>query len=277
MGQTIFEQYPLAAEPVLTSTGPQPTPYHVYDGHLLMIGGHAAYQAVSHLLRDEEVHVAKTESGRALMAVYVADETEASHGAHMELQYAFYVSHQPTAPVKDGPFAAVHFLVTDPNARQLCYGLWNNTSETVAYNREILGLTPELATSTFARRDGRVSFAFHDATTGNLLSQGAVHEAPRQPLNAVGALFRSFGLRQALRSAAMKQVRIKVVNPITAVLPRNADAQTVASPKQLVTQLFDPTRDQLEIASDSPFSQLDFQPTFVQHMRGFQMVYGNPT
>ena len=28
----------------------------------------------------------------------------------------------------------------------MCHMLWNNTPETVAYNREILGLTPELAT-----------------------------------------------------------------------------------------------------------------------------------
>ncbi|MEZ4664823.1 MAG: hypothetical protein R2911_45415 [Caldilineaceae bacterium] len=276
MPKTIFEQYPIVAQMVQTSMGPQPTPYHVYDGHLILIGGTAEYAAVSRLLANEQVIPARTTSGRALMAIYVADETEASHGPHTELQYAFYVSHQPTTPVQDGPFAPVHFVISDPLARQICYMLWNNTAETVAYNREILGLTPELATSTFERRNGRVAFAFHNAASGKRLANGDVHEAARQPLNAVGALFRTFGIRQALRSAAMKQVPVKVVNPITKVLPRNADAQTIAEPAQMVTQLFDPQQDRLEIAGDSVYGQLDFRPTFVQHMRGFKMVYLNP-
>ena len=144
MTQTIFERYPISAQKVQTSMGQQPTPYHVYDGHLILIGGSADFDAVARLLADEQVYPIKTRSGRALMAIYVADDTEASHGAHTELQYSFYVTHQPTTPVKDGPFAPVHFLTTDPKARQMCYMIWNNTEESVAYNREILGLTPKL-------------------------------------------------------------------------------------------------------------------------------------
>lgn len=276
MKQTIFEQYPLAPEPVMTSTGPQPTPYHVYDGHLMLIGGSADFAAIRRLLADERVFPAETESGRALMAIYVADDTKASHGPHTELQYSFYVSHQPTAPVKDGPFAPVHYLITDPKARQMCYMIWNNSEATVAYNRDILGLTPRLATSTIERSGGRLRFTFHDAENGGFLAKGDIREATRQPVSAIAALFRSFGIRQALRAAAMKIVDVKVVNPITETLPRNADAQTLSRSQEMVTQLFDPMQDRLEIADDSPFSRLDFKPTFVQHMRGFQMIYDNP-
>lgn len=276
MTPTIFERYPLAEEPVMTSAGPQPTPYHVYDGHLLLIGGHADFHAVQKLLVNEQLHPARTVSDRALMALYIADETKASHGPHTELQCAFYGSHQPTAPVRDSPFAPIHYLITEPLARQLCFMLWNNTPETVAYNREILGLTPRLATSTVERAGGHIRFRFDDVESETLLLQGEVHEAPRQPLDAVGALFRAFGLRQALRAAAMKEVSVTVVNPVSAVIPRNADALTIAAPQQIITQLFDAKKDRLKIPSDSAFGQLDFQPTFAQHMRGFQMVYGNP-
>ena len=41
MTESLFERHPLADEPVSTSAGPQPTPYHVYDGHLVMVGGTA--------------------------------------------------------------------------------------------------------------------------------------------------------------------------------------------------------------------------------------------
>jgi hypothetical protein len=85
MKQSIFEQYPLAEQKVQTSTGEQPTPYHIYDGHLMLIGGSADYDAVAALLAGEQVYPAKTESDRALMAIYVADETQASHGPHTEL------------------------------------------------------------------------------------------------------------------------------------------------------------------------------------------------
>ncbi len=276
MTETLFERYPLAAQPVSTSAGDQPTPYHVYDGHVLLIGGTADFDGVASMLANEQISPVRTESGRALMAIYVANETEASHGPHTELQISFYVSHQPTIAVKDGPFAAVHFLISDANARQMCHMIWNNSVETVAYNREVLGLTPRLATSEFSRRAGQVDFAFHDAESAALLAQGSVHEATRQPLGAVVALFRSFGVRRALAAASMKEVAVKVVNPVNDVLSRNADAQTVSVSDTIVTQRFDPTNDWLEIAGNSPYSRLDFRPTFVQHMRGFKMVYLNP-
>ncbi|MBU6359044.1 MAG: hypothetical protein KGS46_03365 [Chloroflexi bacterium] len=37
----IFQRYPLSAEAVQTSTGSQTIPYHVYDGHVVLIGGTA--------------------------------------------------------------------------------------------------------------------------------------------------------------------------------------------------------------------------------------------
>jgi hypothetical protein len=158
----------------------------------------------------------------------------------------------------------------------MCYRIWNNSAETVAYNRGILGLAPELAASTLSRQNGRFAFAFHDVESGDLLARGDVRQPTHQPLDAVIALFRSFGLRQAMRSASMKIVDVKVVNPINEWLPSNADAQTYSTSDNMVTQRFDSDHDQLEIAADMPFGQVDFTPTFVQHMHGFKMVYLNP-
>lgn len=275
MTHPIFQRYPLADEPVQTSVGPQPVPYHVYDAHAVLIGGTADLVKVQNLLGAEQIVPATTQSGRALMGIWAVDETQASHGPHSELQMSIYVSHQATDPVPDSPFALLRFLLSDSAARQMCHGLWNNTDAVVAYNREILGLPAQLARSTFEFSKDRVRFAFHDAKSGKLLVQGDVGEDRRPSLAATAALFRSFGFLRALRAAAAKELSLNVVNPIGPTLPRNADAFTVSSSDALVAQLVDPGRDHLTIAHPV-YSQLDFQPTFIEHMRGFKMVYLRP-
>ena len=271
----IFQEYPLSVTKVATSSGDQPTPYHVYDGHAVLIGGSADYSRVQALLVDEQVVPIRTQSGRALMALWAVDETQASHGAHTELQVSFYAARNEIAPVADTPFAILKSLLTEPDVRQMCHGLWNNTAQVVAYNREILGLTPRLARSEFSTDNGRVQFAFYAADDDRLLVQGDVHEERRPSLAATIALFRSFGLREALRAASLKRVELKVVNPVSDVVRRNADARTISASDSIVAQLFDPRRDRIEI-HDRVYAALDFEPHFVEHMRGFKMVYLNP-
>jgi hypothetical protein len=271
----IFQKYPLQPQKLQTSVGLQPTPYHIYDGHAVLMGGTADFGRVQTLLQNEHVVPARTQSGRALMALWAVDEPSASLGAHTEFQVSFYVTHTPVAPVRDGIFAALNFMLNVPGARQLCYGLWNNTPEVVAYNREILGLTPRLSRSTFVVNDGRVKFEFSDAQTNNLLLRGDVQALARQPMNAASAMFKSFGFLAALRASAMKIVQTYVTNRINEVMPRNADALTVSASTSLVAQLYDPAQDKIELIEPT-YGALDFRPEFVEHMRGFKMVYLNP-
>lgn len=271
----IFQRYPLSAEAVQTSTGPQPTPYHVYDGHAVLIGGTADLASVKKLLQHEHVLPAQTQSGRALMAVWAVDEPQASHGAHTEMQVSFYVTPKPVAAVRDGAFAVLNFLLNTPGASQLCHGLWNNTPNVVAYNREILGLAPRLARSVFHYATDRLQFEFEDAASGQPLMRGDVRMLARQPMGAAMALIKSFGFVKAMQAAAINTVQTYVTNPIGAVLPHNANALTVSASDTLVAQLFEPTHDKL-VLLDGTYSALDFKPEFVEHMRGFKMVYLNP-
>lgn len=271
----IFQRYPLSAETVQTSTGLQPTPYHVYDGHAVLIGGTADLALVKKLLQSEQVVPAQTQSGRALMAVWAVDEPQASHGAHTEMQVSFYVTPKPVAAVCDGAFAVLNFLLNTPGASQLCHGLWNNTPNVVAYNREILGLAPHLARSSFHFGVDRAQFEFKDAETGRLLMHGDVRMLARQPLGAMSALIKSFGFVKAMQAGAIKTVQTYVTNPIGPVLPRNANALTVSASQTLVAQLFDPAQDKMALL-DGTYSALDFKPEFIEHMRGFKMVYLNP-
>ena len=97
----------------------------------------------------------------------------------------------------------------------------------------------------------------------------------RPPLRAGMALFRSFGLRQTLRAATLKTVETRVVNPISDVLPHNADAFTISASDVIVAQLFDDQHDHLMV-NDQTYGALGFEPSFVEHMQGFKMVYLNP-
>lgn len=271
----LFRRFPLTARHP-TRAGEFPSPYHVYDGHAVWIGGTADLAAVRALLRPERVAPATTRSGRALAGVWAVDETDASLGPHTELQFSIYVAPEPPEPVADGPFAALAFLLRDPAARQLCHGLWNNTAEVVAFNREVLGLTPRLGTSRFEASPGRMGFEFTDAETGRAVARGNVRAHARPPMAAMAGLTRSLGLALTLRAAGLKVIETTVVNPVSPALGRNADAQTFAASASIVAQLFDPADDRLEVL-DPTYAALDFRPTFIEHLRGFKMVYLNPT
>lgn len=270
----IFRAYPITGK-LKTSLGELPVPYQVHDAHAVWIGGTADLAGVKAILQNEQVAPLQTASGRALMAVWAVDERLASLGPHTELQVSFYVTTQPIPPVPDDPLALLKVLLTNPQVCQLCHGLWNNTREVVVYNREILGLTARLNKTEFRRVGGRVQFAFTDAEDGSLLARGDVREMARPPMNAMQAMFKSFGLMGTLRAAGAKIINTRVMNPVNPALPRNAIAQTYAASDDMVLQLFDPAQDTLEIAHPM-YAGLGFIPQFVEHMRGFKMVYLKP-
>jgi len=270
----LFKKYPITGK-VKTSLGEMPTPYQVNDAHAVWIGGTANLASVKAILQNEQVAPLQTTSGKALMAFWAVDERLASLGPHTELQFSFYVTPQPATPVPDEPFALLKALLNNPQVCQMCHGLWNNTPEVVAYNREILGLTPALAKSQFSRIGGRAAFQFTSAADDSLLAHGDVREMARPPMNAMQAMFKSFGLMGTLRAAGAKLVNTRVMNPVNPMLPRNAIAQTFAAYDDAVAQLFDPAHDTLEIAHPL-YGGLDFHPQFVEHMRGFKIVYLEP-
>ena len=83
----LFSRFPLSDAAVI-SMGTVPTPYHVYDGYGLFIGGTAELDAVSELLRGERVSPVRTGNGRALMGIWAFDFLDASLGPHHELQFS---------------------------------------------------------------------------------------------------------------------------------------------------------------------------------------------
>ncbi|MBL8093566.1 MAG: hypothetical protein JNL73_05315 [Anaerolineales bacterium] len=267
----LFRRYPLDGE-VQLSTGPAPTPYHVYAGYGAFIGGHADAAGVADVLRPESIRPLLDTQGRALMGVWALDFTEASLGPHQEVQVSFFVTRGHAQPVRAGRMAATEAFFKIPNARLFCHGLWNSTTRVVAYNREHLGLNARLAEHAVSRANGRLRVevpagADTPGVRGDLLVGRASLRASFEFANRLG-----FG--EAQRLAARPWVEMKVVNPI-GLRPHNDAALTGTHNAVNVLRGFDPRRESLTLSGPG-YAGLDFRPTYVQQMEGFLFVYLDP-
>lgn len=269
----LFQQFPLEGEAEI-SVGRVPVPYHIYEGHGLLIGGTADLGAVRESLQDEQVTPLQTSEGKALMSIWVCDFSEASLGPHNELQVAIAVSHEPIAPLDAHPLALLKAIFVNPAVRMLCYGLWNNTTKVVAYNREVLGLNAELNQGEIRRENGIKSFSFRDQA-GTLIFEGQVREARATPMRVGWQFFRLLGFRQTMRAATSAYLGTQVVNRISEVIPYNANAAAYLAADTPVVQFFDPATDALTFGQE-PYRRLGFRPLFLEHFEPFRFVYLAP-
>lgn len=274
-GHALFRQFPLAGE-ALIATGRVPTPYHVYDGHGLFIGGTADLAAARELLAPEQVVPVHTDAGRALMGVWVFDFTDASLAPHHELQLSLFVSREELAPVTSRPLGLIELMLMRPDVLMLCHGLWNSSAEAVAYNRELLALNARLSDSTIERDTGALRFQVADRATQSAVLDGRIDWPRRTSLRAAWALMRRLGLRRLGALAHQPWIRMPVVNPVGASLAHNAAADSYTKAESSLLREFDPARDRLEFG-DTAYRQLAFRPQFVQAMSGFKFVYLFPT
>lgn len=269
----LFKQYPLTGN-ISISMGKAPTPYHIYDGHAAFLGGTANLDVARALLRDQHCVPIQTRTGRALMAIWIVDGTDASLGPHQELQFSLFVSREPLPPIDPHPFAIPSQMLANPKMQMMARGLWNNTELVVTYNREYLGLDVSLTRSEIHRENGDKRFTFYDES-GALLLRGKLHEESRPPTNVILPAIKAFGLGNFFKNASLPVLEAGVVNPITPVLPENQVARTYTKVDAMLLQFYDPAKDMLEFG-DGLYKALDFQPDFVEHMMGFKFVYLKP-
>jgi hypothetical protein len=270
----LFHRYPLAGE-VTLSRGRMPTPYHVYDGHGVFIGGSADLAAVRGLLAPAQVQAVQTERGEALMGVWLFDFSDASLGPHHELQLSLFVARDPLPPVTAHPLGLLELMVARPDVLMLCHGLWNNTSRVVAYNRELLALDARLSRSRIERGADTLAFEVRDDASGASIVEGAVQRTRRSTLRTNIALVRLLGLRRLLALARQPWISMPVVNPVGVALDRNAEADTHTKVDAPRLRSFEPARDRLQFG-DTRYRALRFRPRFFQVMDGFKFVYRLP-
>lgn len=267
MTHELFRRYPLVAL-ANTRCGAQPVPYHVYDGEVFLIGATANRQKVEKLLENEALYPIVTSEGRALMALWICDFRQASHGAHSEIQFSIFVSRSPMPPVKAHPLALLPLLLLNPEARMLIHGIWNDSPAVVAYNNEVLGLGAKQAKGTIRHENGLLQVDYAGILSATIHTK--TNTPPKTGLAMLGALgwqgIRAFSAQPYLNTQALNRVgRFKV----------NATAQTFTHNDKVILQDFDSHRDKLEI-QDADYANIDFQPTFFEQMQGFKFVYLNP-
>ncbi len=267
----LIQRYPLADEAEL-SFGMAPTPYHIYDGYGVFVGGHANAQAVAALLSHEAVSPLLDTNGRALMGVWALDFTDASLGPHHEVQVSFIVTRKAAPPVRAGRLAAAEALIARPAARLFCHGLWNSTTRVVSYNRERLGLNARLADEPVARVGDRLRIGVPAESGGSSLS-GDV-KLGRGSLRALFEFMGRLGFGEANRVANEPWVEMKVINPI-GLRPGNDAAQSANHNAVNALRYFDPRTESLALGGPD-YAAVDFRPDYVQHMDGITFVYLDP-
>ncbi len=272
----LFNRYPLDGT-VMIGGQSASTPYHIYDGSILFIGGTCDATAARRLLEGEQLTPILDQQGRALMAVWLCDFTQGNLGAHHELQISLFASFLPVAPVPAHPFAIQRLLMLNADAMMICHGLWNSTPLVVDYNRQHLGLDAHLSESQYERLSApaRWRFSVCDSDSGAALVEGEVGVVTQQDGRVLLHLSQHLGLRGLWRMVRDPFVQVRVVNTVGLPLPENQIARTFTKNDGQVIRRFDGASDRLTIQHPA-YTTLQFHPDFVQHGSGVRFVYLHP-
>lgn len=267
----LFKQYPVDSQ-VLIAGEHCPSPYHIYDGSILFIGGTVAGTTARQLLANERLAPIMDQNDRALAALWVCDFTEANLGPHHELQISLFASVDPVPPVRAHPFAIHRTLVNDRATRMVCHGLWNNTAKVVGYNTQHLGLNARRGHSDITRGRGRWQFRASD--DNGLVATGDLALPARAAPVQLAAMMQHIGVKGLLRSLRTPYVHVPVVNTRNRFADDNRVAHTYTRNDNQVIRRFT-AQDQLSIHYPQA-AVLDFAPDFVQHNEGVRFVYLRP-
>ena len=265
----LFRRFPIDGRTWVDGLA-EPTPYHVYDGTLMMLGGSADASAACAQLTAKGLWPVLDMRGRALMAVWVGDFSDASLGPHHELQLSLFASTRPLPPVASHPFAIHRALLTLPGLRMVCAALWNNPARVASYNALHLGLDARPADSHVLRCGSALAFRFREAD-GRLLAEGEVLSAARPAPAAAWQLLRHIGWQGSLRLLRSPALNVAVAplagHRLCAQTWTHSDHQAVAH--------FGP-QDRIRIGHTPLGPALHFEPTCVQRFEGLRFVYLRP-
>ena len=271
----LFATYPLDAT-VEVDGEPQSSPYHIYDGEMVLVGGRSDAAAAAGLLRSERLAPVLDSDGNALAALWLCNFTDANLGPHHELQISLFASPVPQPPALRHPFAIHHLLALNPDVYMVCHGLWNDTLRVVRYNQAHLGLDARLSASRIDhdKTARRWNFQVDDAQSRETVVEGTVHIPARQSPAVLWSMAQRLGLRGIVQAARTQYVHVAVVNTRSAFAGDNCVAHTYTRSDRQLIRLAEET-DRIAIRHPR-YAGLAFRPDFIQYSAGIRFVYLRP-
>jgi len=269
----IFNDHPITGH-IDLSTGPAPTPYHVYDGHGTLLIGTCSQDSLQDHYADQDVYPVLTQSGSAIMLIFLCQFAHASHGPHIEFHITALSAPEPDIKLPDDPAAALAALATQPTWGALSLHLWNDSPSVVAYNSEHLGLQAQICQGDLSFAHGKLSFDLTNAQNEPLCT-GHLSCPPRSESGLMRRTIRYLGWRGLWAAVRRKPSQAYVINRKGPVLSENGRAKTLTAPDKMVISSFDPQNDRLANTL-GPLAAYDLDPQIVEHIWPFRFVYLNP-
>lgn len=271
--QKLFQQFPLDGS--VTVDGEElTTPYHIYNGTMLSLGGTVDGEAAARFLASEHLEPVLDTNGRALAALWICDFTEGNLGAHHELQISLFATRCEVQALPVNAFSFYRAMAAMPDLMMVCHGLWNNTQRVVRYNTEHLLLNAKLTQSEVDLSGDRWTFKFRDAE-GGVIAEGSVPSMRRQPGAVVWKIAWQMGLPGFLTLLKAPFFKIPVVNTRRQDAPCNHACMTYTACEK--PQIREATSKDLIVIGDCVYSKLDFRIGFVQELKDIGFVFMRPT
>jgi hypothetical protein len=249
------------------------TPYHIYDGSMLSLGGTVDGKVATRLLEAEQLKPVLDSDGRALAAIWICDFTEANLGSHHELQISLFATQLEVQPLKSGTFSYFRALTAIPGLMMVCHGLWNNTQRVVQYNCEHLRLNAKLTRSRMDFSSEYWNFQFCDASD-NIIAEGAIASFHQQSAKDSWQIAGQVGVRGMLDFLRSPYVEIPVVNTRQENCTCNYVCTTYTTCHKPLTRKA--THEDEIIIREPIYQDLDFKMSFVQLLKNIGFIFLRP-
>jgi len=271
--QQLFQRFPLDGS--VTVAGEEATtPYHIYDGTILSLGGTVDGTVAARFLAAEHLDPVLDTDGRALAAIWICDFSEANLDAHHELQISLFATRREVRPLRADAFSFHRAMKVIPDLVMVCHGLWNNTQRVVRYNSEHLLLNARITQSKVDFSGDHWTFQFDDAA-GGLIAEGSVLTTRRQPAGVTWKIVWQMGFRGLLNLLRFPFFKMPVVNTRRHGDVCNHVCTTyTACEKPLIRGATD--GDVIAIG-DPLYAELDFRISFVLVLKDIGFIFMRPT
>ncbi|MGQ5719923.1 hypothetical protein [Pseudochrobactrum asaccharolyticum] len=271
--QKLFQRFPIDGS--LNIAGALvTTPYHIYDGSMLSLGGTVDGEVATRLLEAEHLSPVLDTNGRALAAIWICNFAEANLGAHHELQVSLFATQLKVQRLKADAFSYFRALTKVPDLMMVCHGLWNDTQRVVQYNSEHLRLNAKLTQSKMDFSGENWNFKFCD-TFGNIIAEGSIPLLRHQLTKDTWQIAQRMGIRGTLNLLRTPFFEMPVVNT-----RQNSDTCNhvcvtyTACDKPLIRKTTD---EDMIIIREPIYQNLDFRTAFVQQLKNIGFIFLRPT